>query len=111
MDSLVLPSLVVQTVEVKGRIIKINKDKSFIVDNDDIQHLCRCSYFCPIQEGDAIYALCKKSSDMSLDIVSPPFVSPPLDKETIVQSFVRCLHGTGRSVKPVRLLLSGPGWQ
>lgn len=54
-----------------------------------------CPFFCPVQPGDAIYALVKPLADGSYETVRQPFVQVPVDKANVVQCFVRALRGTG----------------
>ena len=60
---------------------------------------CICSYFCPIQENDSIYAICIEEQDPChgriFRICRPPFVLCPQDKEWVVRVFIRILKGTG----------------
>lgn len=54
-----------------------------------------CPFFCPVQPGDAIYALVKPLPDGSYETVRQPFVQVPVDKANVVQCFIRALRGTG----------------
>jgi len=50
-----------------------------------------CSLFCPIRDGDTIYALCEMGSDNRLYITRQPFVQPPIDRDSVIQCFMRAL--------------------
>jgi hypothetical protein len=54
-----------------------------------------CPFFCPVQPGDAIYALVKPTTDRSYEVIRQPFVQVPVDKENVAQCFIRALRGTG----------------
>ncbi len=57
-----------------------------------------CPYFCPVQENDCMYALVVEVDDEEITkqykkskiyrIIRPPFVSQPVDKNTILQIFI-----------------------
>ena len=50
-----------------------------------------CDLFCPIRQGDTIYALCTIGTDGKLQVSRPPFVQPPIDRDSMIQSFMRAL--------------------
>ena len=50
-----------------------------------------CGLFCPIRQGDTIYALCGIGPDGKLHVSRPPFVQPPIDRDSMIQSFMRAL--------------------
>lgn len=56
---------------------------------------CVCEFFCPLQDGDTIYALCKFKENNTLQVVRPPFVQIACDKDSIVRCFIKILRGTG----------------
>lgn len=56
---------------------------------------CICRFFCPVQEGDTIYAFCSQNPGGTLQIIRPPFVQIPTDKASIVRCFIRVLRGSG----------------
>lgn len=51
-----------------------------------------CNLFCPIREGDTIYALCVIDQKRRLHVTHPPFVQPAIDKDSIIQCFMRALR-------------------
>ena len=59
-----------------------------------------CDLFCPIRQGDTIYALCMVGPDGRLHVSKPPFVQPAMDRDSMVQCFMRALkQGYGPSMK------------
>lgn len=50
-----------------------------------------CGLYCPIREGDTIYALCTIGPDGRLHISRPPFVQPPIDRNSTIQCLMRAL--------------------
>lgn len=48
-----------------------------------------CHIFCPIRTGDTIYALCMLGPDGRLHINKSPFVQPAIDRESIIQCFMK----------------------
>ena len=58
------------------------------------EYRLNCQFFCPLQEGDAIYAQLKKLDDKTYQTVRPPFVQVPVDQQNVIQCFVRALRGT-----------------
>jgi len=50
-----------------------------------------CDFFCPIRQGDTIYALCMIGGDGKLHVARPPFVQPAIDKDSMIQCFMRSL--------------------
>lgn len=50
-----------------------------------------CNLFCPIRQGDTIYAACMIGQNNILHINKPPFVQPAIDKDSIIQCFMRAL--------------------
>lgn len=51
-----------------------------------------CDFYCPIRVGDTIYALCAIDANMKLHVTKSPFVQPCIDRNSIVQCFMRCLR-------------------
>lgn len=51
-----------------------------------------CDLFCPIREGDTIYAMCMIGPDNKLYVSKPPFVQPPIDRDSTIQCFMRSLR-------------------
>ena len=59
-----------------------------------------CDLFCPIRQGDTIYALCTIGPDMKLYVSKPPFVQPAIDRDSIVQCFMRAMRqGYGPTIR------------
>lgn len=93
--------------ELFGRVVKIvqrggnNKDAIFVVHtqlrNQDFT--CLCGYFAPVDEGDAVYAVCSFETDKKygqvLRFARPPFIQVSMDKDSILRCFIRVLRGTG----------------
>lgn len=95
------------TAELFGRIVKIiqrgikGKDAIFVVNTQTLKRdfTCVCSFFAPIEEGDAIYAICTFESSNRygtvLRLTRPPFVQISMDKDSVQRCFIRVLRGTG----------------
>lgn len=59
-----------------------------------------CKLFCPIRQEDTIYALCQVSPDNKLYVIRPPFVQPPMDRDSVIQCFMKALKkGYGHTMK------------
>jgi exodeoxyribonuclease V alpha subunit len=59
-----------------------------------------CSFFCPIRTGDTMYAICRIDSTQKLHVALPPFVQPAIDKDSIIQCFMKALkQGWGPACK------------
>lgn len=59
-----------------------------------------CDLFCPIRQGDTIYALCMIGPDGKLYVSKPPFVQPAIDRDSMIQCFMRAMRqGYGPTVK------------
>lgn len=95
------------TAELFGRIVKVvqrgtkGKDAIFVVHTQTLKQdfTCFCSYFAPVEEGDAIYAVCSFETSprygTALRLTRPPFVQISMDKESVIRCFIRVLRGTG----------------
>lgn len=59
------------------------------------QFKVECSYFCPVAEGDAIFAIVSIEADDHLKVIRPPFVQIATDKDSILRCFIRVLRGSG----------------
>lgn len=88
--------------ELFGRVSRvINKGKGresvFIVhtQTQGKDYKCICPFFCPIEVGDAIYAICEIEDSYQLRVIRPPFVQIAMDKDSILRCFLRILKGTG----------------
>lgn len=59
-----------------------------------------CSLFCPIRENDTIYALCNIGLDGILYVMREPFVQPAIDRDSVIQCFMRSMRkGYGTIIK------------
>lgn len=77
--------------------IPYNKKGYFTVRSTtkNTDYSCYCQFFCPVREGDSIYAVVQNNgSDLYL-ILKQPFVQIPMDKDSIVRCFIRVLKGSG----------------
>lgn len=88
-----------QTVEVIGVVytvspIKNNEPVEFKIHCSGMGKTfdAVCSFFCPLRKGDTIRALCKIDANEKLHLVRPPCVQQGLDKDTVVQGFVKILN-------------------
>lgn len=64
-----------------------------------------CDLFCPIRQGDTIYALCRIGPDMKLYVSKPPFVQPAIDRDSMIQCFMRAMkQGYGPTVRLYSLI-------
>jgi len=69
-----------------------------------------CDFFCPLRQGDTIYALCIIGADGRLYLNRPPFVQPALDKDSVIQCFMRSLkQGYGPTMKMYNSISSNAG--
>lgn len=50
-----------------------------------------CDLYCPIRQGDTIYALCMIGPDGKLHVTRPPFAQPAIDRDSMIQCFMRAL--------------------
>lgn len=48
-----------------------------------------CELYCPLRIDDTIYALCLVDNQSKLKIIKPPFVQPAIDKNSVIQCFIR----------------------
>lgn len=88
--------------ELFGRVSRVltkgkGKETAFVVhtQTQSKDYRCICPFFCPIEEGDAIYAICEIEDSFQLRIIRPPFVQIAMDKDSILRCFLRILRGTG----------------
>jgi hypothetical protein len=88
--------------ELFGRVARVitkgkGRDSVFIVhtQTQNKDYKCVCPFFCPIEEGDAIYAICEIEDSHQLRVIRPPFVQIAMDKDSILRCFQRILKGTG----------------
>ena len=97
-----------QLAEVSGTITKVdfpatrNDPTTFRIHCPNINKTfdAVCSLYCPVRQGDTIYALCMIGPDQRLHLTRAPFVQPPLGKEYVTQCFTRIMkHGHNLSIK------------
>lgn len=92
--------------EVYGKVVYINRKnrKLFSIHAEKMNKKFRCKLdwsnpFCPLQEGDAIYAIAEYIKDPrygdTLNIIKAPFVVLGEDKDTILKGFATALRGSG----------------
>jgi hypothetical protein len=88
--------------ELFGRVARViakgkGRESVFIVhtQTQNKDYKCICPFFCPIEEGDAIYAICEIEDSYQLRVIRPPFVQIAMDKDSILRCFQRILKGTG----------------
>lgn len=64
--------------------------------------------FCPLRTNDTIYAYCRAGPDGKLYMSEqkPPFVQPAMDKNSIIQCFMRCLKSGFQQVAKIYSTLS-----
>lgn len=83
-----------------GADAKFNRTVDFTVHTPQSKknYRCICTFFCPLQEGDQIYAICELETDYRgnqlLKMTQPPFVQIGTNKDTIIKSFIKCLKGS-----------------
>jgi exodeoxyribonuclease V alpha subunit len=65
--------------------LKTSEGKDYKVD---------CPFFCPISIGDGFYGVGKILDVNNVVILKPPFVAIPVDKDNIMQFFLKTLKGT-----------------
>lgn len=94
--------------ELVGKVVSVDRKRKgyFKVYTVSLKQTftCGCSFFCPIQEGDIIHAMCKMvvisnhlkdivDTDMfkhvELILVKPPLLQFPNDRDSVIQCFVR----------------------
>ena len=89
-----------QIAEVTGRITSVTFPKAR-GDNTVFRILCPnigrtfdavCDMFCPIRENDTIYAMCMIDAEERLHVMKLPFVQPAIDRDSIIQCFMRALR-------------------
>jgi hypothetical protein len=107
-----------QQAEVTGIITKVNfaqgrgEPTTFKIHCPNIgkTYDAVCSLFCPIRQGDTIYALCSIGVDGRLHITRQPFVQPPIDRENTIQCFMRALKiGFGPAAKIYQTIARNAG--
>ena len=84
-----------------------NKEITFTVTTTKSgQYRCKYTGFLNVQPGDNIYALVKMSGSRELQVMRQPFVQMPVDKDNILQCFIRALRGTGFGSISAQMLYS-----
>jgi len=58
-----------------------------------------CKLFCPLREKDTIYTLCYLDHNQVLHITKPPFAQAPIDKDFVIQCFIRATKSPFTSCK------------
>ena len=88
-----------QTAEVTGRVTSVTfprngEPTSFRIFCPNIGETFEavCNLFCPIREGDTIYALCIIDQNRRLHLTRSPFAQPAIDRDSIIQCFMRALR-------------------
>lgn len=85
--------------ELIGRVVGVNYHRrgEFTVHTAQMRKDFKvfCPMFCPVQEGDSIYALVSMEHDGSLKVLRPPFVQVGTDKDSVLRCFIRVLRGSG----------------
>lgn len=95
------PTINYNIAELIGRVTYVKRRKygpvEFTVHTATMNKSYSCIYdgFCPLHENDTIYALCAIVGADKLQIIKPPFVQIPMDKESMVRCFMRVLRGSG----------------
>jgi hypothetical protein len=97
-NKIVLPNF--RSAEVTGIVSKIvksanrNEPTKFKIYCPNIKKYfdAVCSFYCPLIEGDTIYAFCILSQDNVLHVSRPPFVQPAIDKNSTIQCFMRAMR-------------------
>ena len=101
--------------EITGRVTSIRQMKPLEFNVKTIKskqlYVCICEYFCPLKEGDLIHGICtieqgykeSKIENQRLKMIRAPFVTIPIDRESIIKSMLIVLkksrYGTGRANK------------
>ena len=89
-----------QVAEVTGRVTSVTFPKSR-GDPTIFRILCPnvgrtfdavCDMFCMLRENDTIYAMCMIDAEQRLHVIKSPFVQPPIDRDSIIQCFMRALR-------------------
>lgn len=90
-----------KVVQVTGVVTSIEKKTNFKDPITNMKINCpnmgktfkaTYNFFCPLREKDTIYALCRveqKGSDQILHLLQPPFAQPAIDKDYVIQCFIR----------------------
>lgn len=89
-----------QTVEIMGIVTKVTFAKNR-GDPTEFRIHCPnigknfdavCNLFCPLRENDTIHAMCMVSLDGKLHLNKQPFIQCPIDKDSMIQCFMRALR-------------------
>ena len=87
-----------QLIEVKcGIVTKIAKKNNVKDPTELVIHFPNmnksfnavCKIFCPLREKDTIYTLCYLDQNQVLHITKQPFAQAPIDKDYVIQCFIR----------------------
>ena len=101
--------------EITGMVTSIRQMKPLEFNVKTIKskqlYVCICEHFCPLKEGDIIHGICtvedgyaeSKIENKRLKMVRAPFVTIPIDRESIIKSVITVLkksgYGAGRANK------------
>lgn len=97
-----------QKIEIKcGVITKIQKKNNvkdpteFIIyfPNMDKSFNAICKLFCSLREKDTIYTICYLDKNQTLHITKQPFAQAPIDKDYVIQCFIRATKSPFMSCK------------
>src|SRR5690606_33873424 len=97
-----------QTAEISGVITKVDFPKKYgdstsfkiYFPNSKKSFDGVCSMYCPLRVNDTIYALAVIGPDGKLHLSKPPFVQPPVDKDSTIQCLMKAVKkGFGEIVK------------
>ena len=96
-----------QSVEIAGVVTNVtfgkgqpNRYRVHCPNSNRTVNLVYETQFCPVRQSDTIHALCMVGRDGSLHISKPPFVQPAMDRDSVVQCFMRALkQGYGPTMK------------
>jgi len=97
-----------QLIEVKcGLITKIAKKNNVKDPTELVIHFPNmnksfnaiCKIFCPLREKDTIYTLCYLDQNQVLHITKQPFAQAPIDKDYVIQCFIRATKAPFMSCK------------
>jgi len=97
-----------QLIEVKcGVVTKIAKKNNVKDPTELVIHFPNmnksfnaiCKIFCPLREKDTIYTLCYLDQNQVLHITKQPFAQAPIDKDYVIQCFIRATKAPFMSCK------------
>ena len=84
--------------EIYGKVVSINysNTKEFTIKTfpNPTTHSCICNFFCPLDLGDIIYGTVTKINN-KLNFCNQPLVQLPIDKESIINFYIKSLKDFG----------------